>query len=261
MNEKISIIVPVYNVENYLEECVNSVISQTYSNWELLLIDDGSTDRSGELCDDFVLKDNRIKAYHHPNMNLGKTRNRGLEVCSGKYVMFLDSDDWLSNNTLEECMETARSKNADIVSFNFVREFKNGSIPGKTSVDDNKIVEVDNTLQQKRFGIGLPEDECTTGGIACGKLISFEIIKKYHIEFLDVQPCEDVLFTFALYEHSQKHYFINKTFYHYRAREEIKKRGSFKNYLISLDKYFTYMENYMREYNKGEDFWKRYYIS
>lgn len=95
MNKLVSIIVPVYNVEKYLKRCMTSILEQTYSNLEILLIDDGSPDNSGNLCDEIQSTDERIKVYHKANGGLSSARNYGLERCTGEYIFFIDSDDWI----------------------------------------------------------------------------------------------------------------------------------------------------------------------
>ena len=96
MNEElISIIVPVYNVEEYLKECIDSIINQTYKRIEIILVDDGSTDKSGKICDDYAKIDKRIKVVHKENGGLSDARNVGISVSSGKYIAFVDSDDWV----------------------------------------------------------------------------------------------------------------------------------------------------------------------
>ena len=97
----VSIIIPVYNAEKYLEECLNSIIGQTYSNLEILLIDDGSKDRSGEICDQYAKQDNRIKVHHKPNSGVSRTRNYGLDHCHGEWVVFVDSDDYVEKDYIE----------------------------------------------------------------------------------------------------------------------------------------------------------------
>jgi len=97
----VSIIIPVYNAEKYLEECLNSIMGQTYSNLEILLIDDGSKDRSGEKCDQYAKKDNRIKVYHKSNSGVSKTRNYGLDHCTGEWIAFVDSDDYIEKDYIE----------------------------------------------------------------------------------------------------------------------------------------------------------------
>ncbi|HFU3967468.1 TPA: glycosyltransferase family 2 protein [Streptococcus suis] len=111
----ISIIVPVYNVENYLDECIQTVLAQTYSNWELLLINDGSTDSSGTICDDYAKGDERIRVIHKNNGGLSDARNAGIDNCTGEYITFLDSDDGIREDFLETCLTTAIQHDVDIV--------------------------------------------------------------------------------------------------------------------------------------------------
>lgn len=111
----ISIIVPVYNVETYLDQCIHSVLNQTYSNWELLLINDGSTDSSGTICDDYAKGDERIRVVHKNNGGLSDARNAGINNCTGEYITFLDSDDGIREDFLETCLTTAIQHDVDIV--------------------------------------------------------------------------------------------------------------------------------------------------
>ena len=112
----VSIIVPVFNVEKYIEKCILSVIEQTYSNWELLLINDGSSDNSGVICDNFSLNDDRIKVIHKSNTGVSDTRNLGLDMAKGKYVIFLDADDyWYEKIALSQLVETAETNDLDLV--------------------------------------------------------------------------------------------------------------------------------------------------
>lgn len=115
MNPKISIIVPVYNVEKYLRECLDSIISQTFTDWECLLIDDGSPDKSGEICDEYAAKDSRIRVFHKENGGVSSARNVGLDNTTGKYITFIDSDDLILPSMLEELIKVAEHENADIV--------------------------------------------------------------------------------------------------------------------------------------------------
>ena len=101
-NDLISIIVPVYNMEQYMERCVNSIINQTYHNLEIILVDDGSTDHSPAMCDEYALRDGRIKVVHKPNGGLSDARNAGLTVASGNYIGYVDSDDWIEPQMYEK---------------------------------------------------------------------------------------------------------------------------------------------------------------
>lgn len=108
----ISVIIPVYNVERYLEECIQSVVNQTYTDWECILVDDGSTDGSGGICDEWAQKDKRIRVIHQENGGVSKARNRGIEEADGEYVVFVDSDDWLGKEHLAKLVNAPK---ADLV--------------------------------------------------------------------------------------------------------------------------------------------------
>lgn len=112
--EKVSIIIPVYNVEDYLEDCLESVCKQSYRNIEIILVDDGSTDKSGVICEDWAEKDSRIRVIHKPNGGLSSARNAGLTEATGKYISFIDSDDLIPNNFLKQLVETLEKYNADV---------------------------------------------------------------------------------------------------------------------------------------------------
>jgi len=114
MNPKISIIVPVYNVEKYVTRCIKSILSQTLDDFELILVDDGSTDRSGIICDEFAEKDNRIKVIHKNNGGASSARNRGIDVATGCFLGFVDSDDWILANMYEKLITLAEKENAQI---------------------------------------------------------------------------------------------------------------------------------------------------
>lgn len=113
----ISIIIPVYNVEEYLRECVDSVLKQTYKNLEIILVDDGSTDSSAAICDEYIEKDERIIVIHQKNGGLSQARNRGLEESTGRYVYFLDSDDYISHNAVEKLYKIIETEKSDFIFF------------------------------------------------------------------------------------------------------------------------------------------------
>ena len=113
----VTIIIPIYNVKSYLEECVNSVLAQTYHNLEIILVDDGSTDGSGEMCDSFAKNDSRICVIHKPNGGQGSARNAGIAEAHGKYFVFLDSDDWITEDTIDYLVKKAEGNNLDLLLF------------------------------------------------------------------------------------------------------------------------------------------------
>lgn len=113
-NPVVSVIVPIYNVENYLDRCVNSVLKQTFHDFELLLVDDGSTDRSGVICDEYTDADGRIKVIHKDNAGVSAARNTGVDLAAGKYITFVDSDDWIDEDFLEAAVAKCEDMNLDI---------------------------------------------------------------------------------------------------------------------------------------------------
>ena len=117
MKPEITIIVPVYNTESFLHKCINSILSQSYTNFELLLINDGSSDKSGEICDKFALKDDRIKVFHKKNGGVSSSRNLGINNAQGKWIMFIDSDDEITHNCLELCINKTNKGPVDLIEF------------------------------------------------------------------------------------------------------------------------------------------------
>ena len=111
MSEKISVIVPIYKVERYLNRCIKSIVNQTYSNLEIILVDDGSPDRCGFICDKWMATDKRIKVIHKKNGGLSSARNKGIELSTGKYIMFIDSDDYLYDDSSLESLYKGITKN------------------------------------------------------------------------------------------------------------------------------------------------------
>ena len=130
----ITVIVPVYNVEKYLRRCLDSIIRQTYQNLEILCIDDGSIDNSGEICEQYAARDARIKVIHQENQGLSTARNRGLDTATGEYIAFVDSDDYIAADVLEQLYQSAVSSDATCVICGYNCVDSNGSILSTYSV-------------------------------------------------------------------------------------------------------------------------------
>lgn len=124
----ISVIVPVYNTKKYLRKCVDSILAQTYTNFELLLIDDGSTDGSSQICDEYALTDNRVRTIQEKNSGSAAARNRGIDNCIGEFIMFVDSDDWLEHDAIQCLTKKQIETNADIVSGNAIAHYPDNEI-------------------------------------------------------------------------------------------------------------------------------------
>jgi len=136
---KISVIVPVYNIENYIEECIKSILNQTLRDFELLLVDDGSTDNSLNICREYEKKDNRIKVIHKKN-GLSDARNAGIEKACGKYFCFIDGDDFIANDTLENMYNLILKNNSQIAVCNMVRYYGNEDTDVFYKPSEKKIV-------------------------------------------------------------------------------------------------------------------------
>lgn len=143
MKDLVSIIIPVYNVQKYLERCITSIINQTYNNIEIILVDDGSTDKSGKMCDEWMNKDDRIVTIHKENGGLSSARNTGMSKSNGKYLLFVDSDDYIDLNAVQTLVSTIESHNADIVICNRYHFFESGKIFVKFK-NDYEYLDLDN---------------------------------------------------------------------------------------------------------------------
>ena len=157
MNILISIIVPVYNVEDYLEQCISSLINQTNKNLEIILINDGSTDGSGNICDKNALKDDRIKVYHIENGGSSIARNFGLKISTGEYIAFVDSDDWIKPNMLSELIKFAESNHLKVVEISSVESHINVANQNVSETIVSKIEDKHSALKRiiknKRFAV------------------------------------------------------------------------------------------------------------
>ena len=201
---EISIIIPVYKAESYLDRCINSIISQSFKYWELLLIDDGSPDKSGEICDLYASKDSRIKVFHKPNGGVSSAREMGIINAKGKYSIHIDPDDWIDNNTLYELYANTTLTNADIVIFDFMLEYGNHHEILSQYVDSPESL-LQQLFQQQRHGS------------LCNKLIKTELYNKYDLHFPDNLICWEDLYICCnlLMLHPCKISYIAKPFYHY----------------------------------------------
>lgn len=128
MSPLVSVIVPIYKVEQYLKRCIDSIIAQTYKNIEIILVDDGSPDNCGAICDEYALNNGRIKVVHKPNGGLSDARNKGIEVSKGDYICFVDSDDYVEKDYIEKMLSAAELSNADLVISNFKYVYEDGTI-------------------------------------------------------------------------------------------------------------------------------------
>lgn len=204
----ISVVVPVYNVENYLSQCIDSVLTQTYGDLEILLIDDGSTDRSGSICDAYRTKDQRIRVFHTENRGLSAARNVGLDHASGAYILLLDSDDWIDEEAVQTLAEYAAKYDADVVSCAYYYEWKN-----KRDIEekiDRPIVLEGEQIMQAHIR------EPYLGYVAWNKLYKARLFSD--IRYPVGRNHEDVLTTHKLLASAEKVICIPDVLFHYRMR-------------------------------------------
>lgn len=205
---KISIIVPVYKVEEYLPKCIDSILGQTFTDWELLLIDDGSPDNSGRICDEYALKDSRIKVFQKDNSGVSNTRNLGLDNAKGDYVMFVDSDDWISEDCLEVCVKEIVEYDLDALQFGLTSVISGTE---KQSVKTaTKPLSGEQYIQTNSFNV------CVGGGI-----YKRNIIEEYNLRFpTQLKLAEDQIFTLSLFRHVQRIKYLDKSLYYYLQRAD-----------------------------------------
>lgn len=210
----ISFIVPVYNVEKYLARCIVSILSQSVIDFEVLLIDDGSTDSSGRICDEYAVKDYRVKVFHKDNGGVSKARNLGLEHAQGQWIAFVDSDDWLSPDYCTNLM--LESGDSDLVFFGCIHENEGGNSEKHcpTSSINTSREEIERTI----FYLKNNPERYEYFGYTWNKLFRTSIIRNHGIRFIEkLSLREDELFTadYCRYIHSLK--VIDMPIYHYRA--------------------------------------------
>lgn len=240
----ISIIVPIYNVENYIHYCLRSILNQTFSNYECLLIDDGSTDLSGTLCDNICHKDSRFKVIHQNNQGEAAARNQGLRHAIGKYIYFMDSDDYIHPQTLAVLYNAIHKCQT---SFSMILGKKVYNYDGEFSkLDTTHTLLSQNELIKRLFG---NSNEDFQFQVLWNKLYPKELIKNL---FLNKTASEDTDFNLRVFLQSQSAVLINAEMYYWVQRNSsITHSGINKRFVDILDTYYNmynYIPNNKKEY-------------
>lgn len=204
----ISIIVPIYNAEKYLKRCIESIISQTYLNLEIILVDDGSKDNSSKICDDYANKDNRIKVIHKENEGVSKARNDGLKLATGKYILFVDSDDWLEKEMCEKMINKIISNDSDLVVCEYNNFYENENRTENVNLKDLKNVS---------FAEIISDDSNKYGGFPWNKLIKRSVIKNNFRE--DIFYYENLLFFLENSNNIKRYSVVHEKLYNYNIND------------------------------------------
>lgn len=254
IRNKVSIILPIYNVEKYLNDCIKSVIEQTYENFELILIDDGSQDTCPTICEEWKKKDNRIKVIHKINNGLGMARNTGIDFATGEYICFFDSDDFFDNTLIEQCVDKMTRYSVDFVIYGFCDVTEEGKIIKnyiptikKNIYQDEEIKDffikqlyASNKYKNKNLNLKISAWNC---------MFSMKLIKQINFKFVSERKIisEDIYSMLVYYSAIKRVYIIPEKLYNHRVnskslthvfrKDRFKKLNCFyKEILILCDK-------------------------
>lgn len=213
---KVSVIIPIYNAERYLPRCINSVLAQTFTDWELLLINDGSTDSSGVICDEYASKNLRIRVSHKENSGVSSARNFGLGNAQGEWIIFIDSDDWITESMIQDMYEKAKKEKADLVYCDFKMFFnEHTEVLHIAKYDSNKVDMLNNFIR-------------STFGTVVGMLAKRSLYESNQVRFpVGVKFCEDFYVAVRLMMYSEKISYIPTAYYCYNRQNEASASFSF----------------------------------
>lgn len=265
--ELVSIIIPVYNAENNIEKCLNSVLSQSYTNIEIILINDGSTDKSLEICNKYAGIDSRIVVINKENTGVSDSRNTGLKVAKGDWISFVDSDDWIDKNMIKKMQSKVVSTNFNVCICNYYNVVQGKNIMNILNVENNQSF-IDEVLG-------------CSGGFLCNKLYKRDLIDKQKFDD-GICMCEDLLFNLKLANNNKVNYCIieDPLYYYYKNENGVlrwKKDYTKLNVLTHIIEYYDknkrnekadeYRLRYVSDYliakkynpNEGNEYSSRYY--
>lgn len=266
MKPEISIIVPIYNMEKYLNRCLDSILAQTINNIEVITVNDGSTDKSLEILQLYAAKDNRIKIINQSNSGVSAARNNGLQNAQGKYIGFVDPDDWVDPNMYDNLLCTSIENAADVVMCSYVREFGTHS---KVKVFDvpEKLIYKDDEVKEKvlRRLVGPLNEEVRNPelldawGTVWSKLYRAELLKTNNVLFTDLSVIgtnEDSLFNMEALCHAKTFVFINKPYYHYWRLNTASVTSSYKpNLMEQWFNLYSHIDQFLAEKQLQDHFY------
>lgn len=235
--ELVSIVVPIYNVEQYLEKCVESICRQTYENLEIILVNDGSPDQCGQMCEEYAKKDNRIKVIHKKNGGLSDARNSGVKLATGKYLLFVDSDDYIAKDLVEKTVTVAEKNNCDMVLYDYYYVEPDNVEIRSTIVPANKVI----SLEQEHTLL-------LAATSACAKLFNRGFYVKANCPFPQGIYFEDLATTSIFFMRAKRVFYLKEPLYYYINRENSIMTG--KNFEKSSHDKLVALEHILSAYKK-----------
>ena len=250
----VSIIVPVYNAEKTIERCVSSILNQTYKDFELLLLDDGSTDDSGRICDEYAKRDTRVRVCHKASSGVSDTRNQGIDMAEGEYLQFVDSDDWIIPEATGFFLRAATEHGCDMVIGDFYR------VIGER-VAQKGTIEKDGILDRKDYAANMmrkPADFYY--GVLWNKFYKSSIIKEHQIKMdIAVSWCEDFIFNMEYVRHIDTVYVLKVPMYYYvKTKDSLVSQGlSMKKTIQMKRMVFAFYNHFYKDVLGEEDYERR----
>lgn len=252
----ISVVVPVYNVSLYLSECIESILHQTYKNLEIILVDDGSTDGSGQICDSFLKVDNRVKVFHKKNSGLGLTRNFGIQHAKGEYLSFVDSDDFAEPEMIEKLISAVNKSKAELIIGGFTRVNQNGKVIFVKHYKSKVYIgeEIQNKLCPRILG-GLPDKSDDIKASVWNNLYSSRFIKENNLSFVSERKyiSEDIDWTLKCLSCAKKVEICSFSDYCYRTNNaSLSQKYNAKKFELSTF-FYSYISERIKELNLGAE--------
>lgn len=243
--KKVSIIIPIYNVAEYLPRCIESVLNQDNIDLEVLLINDGSTDSSGEVCEEYAKNDRRVRVFHQKNEGVSSARNKGLENSTGDWICFIDADDWIEPNSIQKIINNNNNIDSDYI---IARSFINRN--GKAAIERYPFSS--NLLNKNYKGTDLIIQSIYGRGSVCGVIYSKLFLKKNKIKFpLNLKNGEDSIFCTLCSIYGENISFSDIHFYNVYEREGSASRGNWTfDRVLNMTNNVSYLNQYIEKHNK-----------
>ena len=261
---KFSVVIPIYNVEEYLRQCLDSIVNQTFKDIEIICVNDGSTDNSLVILEEYAGQDSRVKILNQENAGVSEARNSGINAASGEYIAFFDSDDWVDLNTFEVINNKINEHNPDSVIFSYLREYGDKTLEKKIFSEKEILFDIEGCKRLHRRQMGLIKEDLRNPENADSlspvwtKIYKLEMIKNNNLTFCDLKiigTFEDGLFNIEYFKFAKKVIYLNEHFYHYRKiRVDSITTGYNAKLMLQWNNLFEILSSYISDNNLSEEF-------